>query len=117
MTLGVFLLLCLAGYRVTRGIVRDDLTAGFRAWVLARFPSRVGPKTNPISGAPIPDTAEPKIRWPVILVNCHWCMSVWVALVGVGVLHWRGYVHSWTTTVLAWLASAAVMGFLQRIEG
>jgi hypothetical protein len=117
MTLGVFVLLSLAAYRVTRLITTDDLTRGFRAWVLARFPARVVPMTNPVNGSPIDGSATTSARWPVVLVNCSWCMGIWVTLVGVGLLHWRGYVHSWLITALAWLGSATVVGLLQRVEG
>ena len=116
MTLGVFAIMCLAAYRVTRLVTTDDMTRGFRERVLARFPSRVGPAKNPVDGTPVAGSGVPIPRWPVVLVNCSWCMGVWVTALGTGMLYWQGYVHPWLVVVLAWLGSATVVGLLQRIE-
>lgn len=115
MTLGVFALLALACYRVTRLVVTDELTQPLRDRVLRRWP----PTNRPLlgfDGQPRPDTGRLAPSWQVTLVNCSWCVGVWTSLAGVALLHWRGYLHSWTVSGFAWLATSAVVGFLAKLE-
>lgn len=93
-----FVLFALAAYRVTRLVVLDDVSLPLRSALAARFP------------APGPSLL-------VRLVNCSWCVGLWVALVGALVLHLVGLCPLWSIVVLAWLAAATVVGFLSRVDG
>lgn len=115
MSFPVFVLVALATYRVVRLITTDTLTEGWRYTVLRRWPPQTGPMIDP-TGAPVPGSAETIPSWPVVLINCSWCMGVWISLVAVLVAHFTGLSNSWTLTGFDWPAIATVVGFLARLE-
>jgi uncharacterized protein DUF1360 len=115
MTAGVFALAVLACYRATRLVTTDTITAPMRHGVLRRFPPRTLPLEDP-AGQPIEGTAGLRPTWQVELVNCTWCIGLWVALALVLALHFTGYANSWLIVGFAWFAVAAVAGLLARLE-
>jgi hypothetical protein len=95
--LGVFVLLTLSCASLTRLVVADSLTLGFRRWVVDRF----GEDSN----------------WTT-LVHCPWCASMWigvphVAAWGLLTLPWQW----WWLMVPAALAMRYLVGLLSRLEG
>lgn len=114
MTWGVLALATLASYRVARLITSDTLAAPLRSAVLRRFPPRSEPMTD-AAGQPLEGTAQLVARWPVELVNCFWCMSVWTSLLALVVAHFCGLLPSWQLLGLAWLANSAVAGLLYAL--
>ena len=115
MTVGIFLLICLASYRLTRLITRDDIAAPLRSAVQGRFPGRIVPVLDD-QGEPIPNTAYLRPSPLVVLVNCAWCVSVWTTLALFLLAHFTGLVDSWQIVVLGWLAASTVAGFITRLE-
>ena len=83
----------LAVARVTRFVVADQLTEGFRAWVINRFGS------------------ESNLAY---LVHCNWCTSIWAGVPIVGAAftlqHWVTYM------ILTWLAASHVTGLLGQLD-
>lgn len=79
----------LAVARITRLLVEDFLTVGYRRWVVTRW----GP--------------ESKMSY---LVHCPWCTSIWIALpvMPVAVL----FPNVWVIAVLAIPAASHVAGLL-----
>jgi Protein of unknown function (DUF1360) len=78
----------LAVYRLTHLIVDDTITAPFRAWTLEHWPG-----------------------WPLTLVTCSWCISIWiggcaVALTALAPGVWQYPAYG--------LALSGVAGFLQE---
>jgi hypothetical protein len=113
-TWGVLALATLASYRVARLVTTDTLAAPLRSALAHRFPPRVEPLRDD-AGMPIEGTGHLVARWPVELVNCFWCMSVWSSLAALVVAHFCGLLASWQLLGLAWLASAAVAGLLYQL--
>lgn len=70
--------------RLTILITRDTLTEPFRDWIARKRPGKI--VTVDSSDGPVPvyaheNDTEP-MRHPsklVDLVNCHWCVSVWIS--------------------------------------
>ena len=80
---------CLAVARLTRLLVEDQLTVGYRRWVVQRFGES---------------------SMPSYLAHCPWCTSVWVAIpvMPVAVL----LPHPWVIAVLSIPAVSMVAGLL-----
>jgi hypothetical protein len=116
MTWGVFVVATLAAYRVSRLITTDDITEPLRVAIIRRWPATVEAITNPNDGSPMPGSAISKPQWPVVLVHCTWCVSLWISLAVVLIAHATGFDNSWTLVAFDWLASATVCGFLARLE-
>lgn len=88
------LLICVATYRLTRLVVADGISDGFRDSVEARF----GPESS----------------W-AYLVNCPWCVSVWVSIPTA----WVSLEHADRVFVqmgLIALTASAVAGYLHTLE-
>lgn len=110
------LLTFLAVHRLTRMLTRDHLPliAVPREWVVNYLdPPAV------VDGVPVSPT--PRRPWGVVgwslafLLECDWCMSVYVA-VGVVAVEDRVWHLGWLTTVLLGLAASSVTGFLAQRE-
>jgi Protein of unknown function (DUF1360) len=76
----------LAAYRLTHLAVDDTITAPCRAWVLERWPG-----------------------WPLTLVTCSWCISIWIGGAVVAATCFAPGI--WQYPALA-LAFSGVAGFL-----
>ena len=114
MSLGLFALICLASYRLTRLVTTDKLSSPLRSAAARRWPAYRAPVEDE-AGRPIEGSATSYPRWQVVLVNCDWCVSMWMTLLLT--LAVVLYFHAaWIVAVLVWLASAAVAGLLPRLE-
>lgn len=91
----LLVLVSLAGYRATRLVTTDEISAPLRDRL-----HREG--------------GRPRL---VGFVNCDWCVGVWVCLAAALLVHLGGLVDSWAYVALLWLAAATVVGFLARAEG
>ena len=103
MTWGVLVLATLASYRLTRLICLDEISEPWRTSLLRRFP-------------PSDDRGTTVHRWPVRWVNCPWCVSVWTSAVLTLAVQGAGYSYGWAFDAIAWLAVAAAVGLLFRLE-
>lgn len=114
MTWGVLVLATLASYRLARLVTEDSLAAPLRAAVLRRYPPLSRPMRD-AAGGPIEGTATLVPRWPVELVNCFWCVSVWSSAAALLAVHFLGLLPSWQLLGLAWLAVSAAAGLLYSL--
>jgi uncharacterized protein DUF1360 len=80
--------------RLTRLLVADRLTVGWRRWVVNRW----GPDSL-----------------PSYLAHCPWCMSLWIAIpvMPVAVL----FPNKWVIAALAILPASYITGLLAKAEG
>lgn len=84
----------LAVARVTRLIAMDRITEGFRVGVVRHFGEQ-----HPIS----------------YLVNCMWCVSIWVALPAMPALMYLAH-RTWPQALVFALAASYVTGMLSRLD-
>lgn len=112
----VFVLAALCSFRLTRLITTDTITDQPRRWLLRRFPARVVP-LNDTNGDEVEGSATLKPRWLVELVNCDWCLGVWVSAAVVGAVHGFGLAPDRGVCVLAWGACSAVVGAVSDLLG
>ena len=111
----VLVLLVLAVVRATRLITTDSITLSWRRSLARRYPPSTVAQIAEQTGRPIAGAATLSPHWVVKLVNCSWCVSFWLALVGVVGLHFAGYVSRWQLVVLAWWGVAGGAGLLLDI--
>jgi hypothetical protein len=99
----IFIIFCLAVHRVTRLFVADT------------FPP-IEVLRSKLTGRP--DTPE----WLTYLLGnakqtgCPWCMSVWVAGLGVLILGLTTHWFVWQEWLMIWAASSSATGFLAKYE-
>jgi hypothetical protein len=116
MTWLLLVLTCLAVHRLTRLVTRDHLP------LIAVPRERIVNYLDPagvVDGVPVVPT--PVRPWGVVgwslafLLECDWCMSVWVAA---GVVATEDvFLHlGWLTTVLVGLAASSVTGLITQHE-
>lgn len=110
MTWLVLVVLSLATYRVTRAIAVDEVAEPLRMALARRFPPSTYPLQRRETGHEIPETATVVPSWPVRLVYCEWCLSVWVSAALVLGAHYAGLVGPWRWVGFAWPAVAALSG-------
>jgi hypothetical protein len=89
----VLVVMILVVARATRLVTTDEIFLRPRTWLGGRS-----------SGDVVP--------WYVVLVNCDWCVSVWVALVAAVVAKETSMVSTWTWAAWSWLAVAMGAGSL-----
>jgi hypothetical protein len=79
----ILLLLIPAAARLTRLVSRDDITSLLRVWVYSKF-------------------GETSL--PARLVQCHWCVGVWVSLILSGPT-WVAIAHltEWPPLIMLWM--------------
>ena len=92
-----FVVMALAVARVSRAITTDEVSDGFREAVAVRFTDEDG-----------------AIRWPVILVNCDWCIGWWLALVAAVVGKFTHMVPTWEWAGWCWPGMACAAGLTLR---
>lgn len=112
MTWLVLIVLSLATYRVSRAIAVDEVTEPFRMAVARRWPPSTYPLQRRETGREIPDTADLVASWPVRLIYCEWCLSVWAAAALVLGAHFAGLVGPWRWVGFSWPAVAALAGLV-----
>lgn len=88
----VFIVICLASYRITRLLTRDVITEGFRNWYWKKFP----PESSKLG----------------YLLTCEWCLSIWVA----SLMYLFAMITSVTLAVATVFAISAVVGLLTAYE-
>lgn len=112
----LLVLTCLAVHRLTRLLTRDHLP------LIAVPREKVVNYLDPagvVDGVPVVPT--PTRPWGVVgwslafLLECDWCMSVWVAAAVVTVED-RVWHLGWLWTVLLGLAASSMTGFLAQHE-
>ena len=91
-----FVVMSLAIVRGSRAVTTDEVTDGTREWIARRWTDELGP------------------RWPVILVNCDWCVGFWLALVAVVVGKFTHLVPTWTWAGWCWPGMAGAAGLTLR---
>lgn len=104
----VFVLLCLATYRVTRFVIDDQLAQPVVSKIQGRFERRFDAKH--------PDRADPT-KWQSqvgYLLSCPWCLSIYVGAIIIGLTCWLSY--DVPRPVLVWLAASGVTGLLSTYE-
>ena len=77
--LTVLVVLSLASYRITRFLIEDDLIETPRGWLKTKIYK------------PNPDTLKPASRLRIKLVDlleCPYCMSVWISAAAVALACW-----------------------------
>jgi hypothetical protein len=100
-----FVVVTLAIARVTRLITTDDLTAGLRdALVEQAYGESVEEPT-----------AKPP--WYLVLVNCDWCVSVWVALVGALLAKISDFATTWVWAAWCWPSMAFASATTLKLSG
>lgn len=114
MTPLTFLLISLASYRLTRLVTTDTITDRWRRWLTRRFPARTIPLFD-TNGDTVDGTATMKPRWIVELVNCDWCLGVWISAGVTGGAHWAGLAPSRPACILGWMAAAALSGVVSDV--
>jgi peptidoglycan/LPS O-acetylase OafA/YrhL len=78
--------------RVTRLLVDDQLTTGYRRWVIQRWGD---------------------LSWQSYLAHCPWCTSIWVALPTMpAAVIWP---NKWVVAALAVPAASLVTGLISEI--
>jgi hypothetical protein len=97
----LIVLVCAAVYRATRLIVADDIALPLRMWVMDRFGE------------------DGKMAY---LVECPWCMSIWVGAAGVAGLTVAADVLGWVDhgvpyPLAVWLAASAFTGVVSEVLG
>jgi uncharacterized membrane protein len=99
----VFIIFCLAVHRVTRLIVADTFPP--IEWLRAKITGKLEDE-----------------HWLVYLfgnrskTGCPWCMSIYVAGLGVLALGLLTHWFTWPIWVMIWLAASSVTGFLAKYE-
>lgn len=115
----LYLLIALATHRLTRIVTRDkfpliavpryhvtnwfDPSSDYRVWYRAKHPDR----------------GEPKSHWGILgsslayLLECDWCVSVWVSG---GLVTALTYYTSVPMPFLTWLAASTVTGLIATHE-
>lgn len=111
-----FVLATLTAFRLTRLVTTDTITDRPRRWLLRRFPARVVP-LHDTNGGEVDGTATLKPRWIIELVNCDWCLGVWISAAVVGAVHGFGMAPDRGVCVLAWGGCAAVVGVVSDLLG
>jgi hypothetical protein len=121
------LLACVfALYRVTTLFTRDEITCGLRLRIARRFPARPVPVLDENgeqayvhneATKEIEPAVTMKARWPVALVNCPRCLSVWFAAPVVLACHGVGLLDRWSLVVLGWLAVAGAVALIVDVVG
>ena len=114
MTGTTFALISLAVWRATLVVTTDTITLGARRRILRRFPARTVPLSD-ANGDDVPGTATLRPRWPVVAVNCDWCVSPYLAAAACLAAHGAGLSDPWATTLLAIPAAAALAGLLSEV--
>lgn len=104
---GLFILLALACYRVTRLVTTDKITEPFfdkiRFGLERRWYAKHGPEGS--------DTHfNSKLAF---LLSCPWCLGFWIS--GAGTLL-VSLVYGLDYPILTWLATSTVVGFLGRFD-
>jgi hypothetical protein len=93
--MGVLIISLVLGFlavaRITRLLTDDQLTVGYRRWVVKRY----GPESL-----------------PSYLVHCPWCTSVWVAAPVMPVAVFFPYI--WVIALLAIPAASMVAGLMNQ---
>lgn len=82
----------LAIARLTRLLVTDEITVGYRRWVVNRWGT--GSKIS-------------------YLVHCKWCTSLWLAPLSIPAIVWP---NRWALAVYAVPAISYLVGLLARLE-
>jgi hypothetical protein len=96
MVLLSFVLLTLAVARLTRLVKGDQLTLGFRRWVIEKYGAE---------------------SLQAYLVHCSWCTSMWVAMpAGIAWAFPMLPMRQWWLALPAALAMSYVAGLLSQIE-
>lgn len=91
----IVLLVALANYRVWRIMSTDTITEPFHGRLAA--------------------SEHPVAQWVHSLISCPWCAPWWTGLAGcVALAVWWGWDPP--TTILTWLASTTITGFLHQLE-
>jgi hypothetical protein len=85
----------LAVVRVVRLVTTDDITQSWRTRLAAR------------------STGDPTLI--VRLVNCDWCVGVWVAAVAAVLGRVSGLVPTWPWAAWAWVGMAGGAGLLSKV--
>lgn len=88
----VFIIICLASYRITRLLTRDVITEGFRNWYWKKFP----PESTKLG----------------YLLTCEWCLSIYIASIMWGF----AMITTVTLAVATVFAISAVVGLLTAYE-
>lgn len=96
MTALAFVVMTLAVARATRAVTTDEVTEPMRGWMAERWSDELGP------------------RWPVVLVNCDWCIGFWLALLAAVLGKVTGLVHTWTWAGWCWPGMACAAGLTLR---
>ena len=92
MTFTLFLILVLATARLAQAIAIDDITSGFRQWVLNKG-----------------------WAWPYRLISCAVCAGFWLALIVVGVWFWATDWPGWPEAVIIAIAAAGGQSAVQTL--
>lgn len=105
----------LAGYRLTKLVTSDVITADLRDRFIARAYARSGRPEPPVEGETWTDQAmdddvAPK---PATLFTCRWCAGMWI---GFGVVAARRLVPRVWDPVSEALAVSAAAALLARLE-
>ena len=104
---GLFVLLALACYRVTRLVTTDKITERFFDKIRFGLERRWYAKHGPVGS----DTHfNSKLAF---LLSCPWCLGFWVS--GAGTLL-VSLVYGLDYPILTWLATSTVVGFLGRFD-
>ena len=89
----------LAVARVTRLITTDDVTRPWRSRLARRHPPTGG------------------VTWPVRLVNCDWCVGVWLAAIAAPLGKLSHLVPTWPWAAWAFVGMAGGSGLLLTWQG
>ncbi len=90
------MVITLAAARVTRLITTDDLTSGIREALAS----------STEDGEPIATEKNAQVPWYVRLVNCDWCVSIYVALAAMVAAKFTHLASTWTWAAWCWPAAA-----------
>lgn len=105
----LFIIFCLAVFRVTRFFVADALGDEFKDWFFDRLvrsaPSDADGEMKPWFGKLLDELQY--------LLSCYWCLSVWVSAWFTGVSAWFVDVPA---PFLWWLAVSGVVGLLSLVD-
>lgn len=103
-----------AAARLTRLAVSDTITEPVRTWVLVRV-ARSRRQRAEIADTGRADPPTPVRQWLLDLLQCHWCLGVWITAAVVATAFLYGHTPAWQITATV-LALAYALGWLADQE-
>lgn len=104
-----------AGYRLTKLVTSDVITAGIRDRFIAHAYARAARTDTPAEGETWTDQAmeDDRAPKPATLFTCRWCAGMWIAFGVVAARRWTPGLWSPMADALAISAAAALLANLE----